>query len=226
MTDDAPAVSEPQAEPPDGRTGFFSDDTLEIFAAVLLAVTTIAAAWCAYQSTRWSGVQANNYAEAGTARVESTRAFTRGMQFLSLDANTFLQYVEAFSEEKTALLEFYEARLIRLDFLPYFEAWLATDPLTNPDAPRNPFVDAAYQASLFDESDALELEAAEKFQTAKDANQTGDDYVLNTVFFASVLFFAGIASQFPSRRVQLGLFGCGVVIFVIVMARTIGMPIE
>ena len=217
---------EPQPEAPVARTGLLSDTSLEIFAAVLLSITTIAAAWCAYQSTRWSGVQANNYAEAGTARVESTREFNRGMQLLSLDANTFLQYVDAFSDDKTALLEFFETRLFRVDFLPYFDAWMATDPLTNPDAPRNPFVNPDYQSSLFAESDALEIEAGEKFQAAQDANQTGDDYVLNTVFFASVLFFAGIASQFPSRRVQLGLFGCGVVIFVIVMARTIGMPIE
>ena len=217
---------EPQPESPAGRTGLLSDYSLEIFAAVLLSITTIAAAWCAYQSTRWSGVQANNYAEAATARVESTREFNRGMQFLSLDANTFLQYVDAFSDDKTALLEFFETRLFRLDFLPYFEEWMATDPLTNPDSPRNPFVNPAYQEMLFAESDALEIQASEKFQAAQDANQTGDDYVLNTVFFASVLFFAGIASQFPSRRVQLGLFGCGVVIFVIVMARTIGMPIE
>lgn len=198
----------------------------EIAAAVMLSIATVATAWCAYQSTRWSGVQATSFAEASTARVESTRAFNEGMQLLSIDANTFLQYVEAFSEDKTDLLTFYETRLFRIDFLPYFEEWLATEPLENPDAPRNPFVNEAYRDTLFARSNELEIDAAAKFETAKDANQTGDDYVLATVLFASVLFFGGISSKFDSARIQVALVILAVLMFTFGVIQVGGLPIE
>lgn len=53
---------------------------LEIAAAVLLALATIASAWSAYQASRWNGEQALGYSRAGADRVESSRAFTRWIQ--------------------------------------------------------------------------------------------------------------------------------------------------
>jgi hypothetical protein len=37
-------------------------------------------------------------------------------------------------------------------------------------------------------------------QQARDANQTGDNYVLVTVLFASVLFVAGVSTKVHGRR--------------------------
>ena len=49
--------------------------------------------------------------------------------------------------------------------------------------------------------------ATAKFEEGKDANQTGDEYVLSTIFFASVLFFAGLSSKFSSNRVAVLALG-------------------
>jgi hypothetical protein len=73
---------------------------------------------------------------------------------------------------------------------------------------------------------ALEEQATAKFQDAEEANQIGDDYILNTVFFASVLFFAAMAAKSDHRVVQRGLLAFALVIFVIIVARLTGMPIE
>jgi hypothetical protein len=202
-----------------------SDHASEILAAVLLAVTTVAAAWCAYQATRWGGVQAISFAEASTARVESSRAFNEGLQFASIDSNLFGDFAEAYAAGDTELQAFYVNRLFREEFIPVLDAWIATDPLVNPDAPRNPFVDEAYLDALFGEAEVLEARATAKFEEAKEANQTGDNYILNTVFFATVLFFAGVSTKFPSSSVKLGLLGLGAVIFVVVLVRLIGMPV-
>ena len=52
---------------------FNRSDWIELAAAILLALATMAAAWSAYQSTRWSGVQANAYSASGAKRTEATQ---------------------------------------------------------------------------------------------------------------------------------------------------------
>ena len=55
---------------------FDKTDWIELGAALLLALTTIMAAWTAYQATRWVGVQANAFSSAGAARTEAAQATT------------------------------------------------------------------------------------------------------------------------------------------------------
>ena len=44
---------------------------LEIVAALLLAITTLAIAWSGYQAAKWSGLQARRFTQASTARAAS-----------------------------------------------------------------------------------------------------------------------------------------------------------
>jgi hypothetical protein len=46
------------------------------------------------------------------------------------------------------------------------------------------------------EAEQLEASAEQSFQEGQAANQLSDDYVLNAVLLASVLFLVGIASRF------------------------------
>lgn len=62
--------------------------------------------------------------------------------------------------------------------------------------------------------DALREQAEAAAKEAVDANQTGDNYVLTTVLFASVLFFAGISTKFQRRRIKVALVALGLVAFV------------
>ena len=91
---------------------------------------------------------------------------------------------------------------------------------------RSPLEDPAYLDALFSKSTELEAQAADHFQQAQDANQTGDEYVLATVFFASVLFFGGISSKFRSKQVRIALLVAGGIMLVFGLARLIGLPIE
>ena len=57
-------------------------------------------------------------------------------------------------------------------------------------------------------------------------NQRGDDYVLVTILFASVLFFAGISSKMDTKRARLFLLGTGVVVFVCASVVVLSFPKE
>lgn len=113
------------------------DRWIEIISSVLLAIAVIATAWSGYQATRWGGVQATAFAQAGAARTESTRASTAAGQLVMIDATLFIDWAAALSEENEVLVEFLQERM-RDEFQPALDAWLATEPLENPDAPPHP----------------------------------------------------------------------------------------
>lgn len=116
---------------------------LEVAAAVILAVVTILTAWSAFQANKWSGVMAIRFGEANVARTEATQAAARVNAKQAVDVGLFVEYAAARSTGDTALAAFLEQRF-RDEFRPAFQAWLALDPLDNPDAPATPFEMQSY----------------------------------------------------------------------------------
>ncbi len=217
--------AEAQADAVAGR--FDKSDWIELLAALLLALATIAAAWCAYQSTRWSGVQADAYARAGAARQESVRASSRSFAQTVIDVQVFQSWIAAKNAADDRLATFYQERF-RPEFVPAFDAWLASAPAgTIP--PGTPFALPAYQLAEQTRSDDLSSQAEASTAEARTANQTGDDFVLLAVIFASVLFFAGVGTKFRGYRVRVvmvafavGLFGLAL-IFVFSLPQNVGI---
>ncbi len=111
------------------------------------------------------------------------------------------------------LATFFEDRF-RKEFVPAFEAWLAL-PKAEGSAvpPGTPFSLPDYQLSKDAESQKLAARATAAFSAAKDANQTGDNFVLAAVLFASVLFFAGISTKFESVTIRGVMIGLALVTF-------------
>ena len=191
-----------------------SEHLSEILSAVLLAAVAIGTAWSGFQSAQWGGIQSIHFSKASSLRVESTRASTMGGQLVTIDVILFEGWVDAFVAEDQRLLDFYEGRF-RDEFIPAFEAWVAAEPLNNPDAPSQPFLMEEYQVASMQEADQLEEEASALFAEGEVANQTSDDYAFSMVLLATVLFFAGIATRFdwqPIRWVLLAI-GIGLLIF-------------
>jgi len=110
------------------------------------------------------------------------------------------------------LEEFYRERF-RAEFQPAFEAWLATKPVQNPEAPDSPFAMPEYQLAATQESQDLERQASETFDEGKAANQQSDDYILNAVILASVLFLAGVAPRFEWLPVRVAVIVVALVLF-------------
>jgi len=187
---------------------------LEIISAFLLSFTTVASAWCAYQSSRWNGVQMLNFFDANNARSESIRKSNEALQFATIDIGMFTEFVAAYTEGNQQMMDIIMKRF-RPEMKPAVEAWLATDPLNNPEAPPSPFAMAEYKSAAQIEGERLLVIADQKFQEARQANQTSDNYVLMTVIFASILFFCGISTNFEDFPIRVILLVVAVIVFVI-----------
>lgn len=188
-------------------------ERIELWSAVLLAAATVATAYSAYEATRWGGVQATAFTEAGASRTESAKAESDGFTLVAIDANIFTEYAVAYSQDNERLMEILRKRFFRSEFKPAFRAWLQDHPLTNPDAAKLPFQLPEYEIAKLEQADHLSDKASRLFDEGRDANQTSDEYVLGTIFFAAVLFFAGLATKFNSERIALGALTFGTLMF-------------
>jgi hypothetical protein len=198
---------------------------IEWLATVLLAFAAVATAWSTYQSAQWRGEQAAETSKATAARIQSSEASLRAGQMTQVDVGLFVQWVDASLTGEPAVARFYRQRF-RPEFEPAFDAWLATDPRTNPAAPESPFAMPQYQVAEAAASRALEAQAGAHADAAGDANQRADNYMLAVVLFATALFFAGISTKLGgirSRRVILGL-GYAIALCALVWLAT--LPIE
>lgn len=165
------------------------------------------------------------FSEAAAARTLGTQAYTRAGQLTQVDVATFIAWAEAIASDDRELEAFLFARF-RPEFRAAAAAWLATRPLVDPDAPATPFAMQEYEVEELQRGDSLLAEAERKGDAARAANQTGDNYVLTTVLFASVLFFAGIATKFTDRRVKGALVALGILAFVAGTAIIAKFPVH
>ena len=130
------------------------DRVLEIILAVMMGIVAVSTAWSGYQAARWGGEQSTLYSRAGALRTESVRAANEGLIEMLLDVDLFTQWINARSDDRQELADFYSMRF-RDEFKPALESWLATDPFGNSDAPNSPFVMPNYVVSSMVESDTL-----------------------------------------------------------------------
>ena len=105
-----------------------------------------------------------------------------------------------------------------------FEAWRATKPETNPNAPRGPTYMPQYRQPGLAKGTALDEQADEAFAAGASAGETSDKYVRTTVFLASVLFLVGISTHFPLRGVRYALVGLGAVLLVFSLVQLTQLP--
>jgi hypothetical protein len=179
----------------------------EVAGAIALAVVAVATAWSGYQATRWTDAQSAKYAHASAQRVEATRDATLAGQLRIYDLVLVNNWLNAHVTGNTALEDVFRRRF-RPEFQPVFDAWLALDPLNNPDAPAGPLFMPQYPSSLPNAADQYEAEADQLFSEGQAAAENSAAYVLNTVFLAMVLFLTSMAQRFewhPLRATILGL---------------------
>jgi hypothetical protein len=196
---------------------------LELFATFILAVTTVATAWSGFQSNLWSGEQSALYTQAGSSRTESVKADNEAVSLRLADLTTFTSWLDAYAVENTELSDFYQQRF-RAEFKVAFEAWVATTPRLNPDAPPSPFAMPEYQLEAAARSDELEARADALFAEGQAANDIGDSFVLNTVILAVALFFTAMSERFEWQTVRFINLGIAIVITVIGIARIFALP--
>ena len=200
-------------------------DPLELAATVLLALAAVATAWASYQSARWHGKQAEAQSASIAARVESTRAANVANRQGQIDVAIFTQWIDAYARDETELADFYRKRF-RDEFKPAFEAWVATKPRKNPNAPLSPFAMPQYKLAASGEADQLEARAAAFSQDVKRYIQRADNYVLAVVLFAASLFFAGISTRMRTRSTRAAILVLGYVVFLATVGWLATFPVS
>ena len=200
------------------------DQKIELITAVLIAVVIVATAWSAYQATLWGGIQTFLLRDSNSASRQSSLKTMQQGQSSTIDALTFIEYVNAVNNNDTKHSQFYFDRF-RPEMKVAVQAWLETNPFENPNAPPHPFAMKEYNTTFAAEAEQFAKEAESKLEEAQQANRTSDNYVLLTVIYASVLFVGSIITKFSSRQLRLIVLIAGLVIFSVATVMLASMPI-
>jgi hypothetical protein len=200
-------------------------DWIEIGATVLLALAAVATAWSSYQAARWNGEQAKASSAVNKARIEAARASDLANAQTQVDVATFSQWVDAYARKESTLADFYFKRF-RKEFKPAVDAWLATTPLRNPDAPLTPFAMPEYQLAAAAEAERLDQKAEDLTAQVRRNIQRSTNYVLGVVLFAVALFFAGMSTKLTGSGPRKALLVVGWVLFTGAAAWIAASPVS
>jgi hypothetical protein len=199
------------------------DRNLSIVEAVLLSFVALLAAWSGYAAAKWSTESRVSLAEASATRTKATRAQLEAMSQRNFDSSTFDAWFSAYTAGNERAMAI-AARRFSPNFRVAFDAWRATKPETNPDAPKGPTYMPQYREPGLARAVALEHQADEAFAEGEKAGGTADDYVRTTVILAVVLFLVGISAHFPVLSARYGLIALSMLLVVFSLVQLAQLP--
>ncbi|MCL4787185.1 MAG: hypothetical protein KJ070_10385 [Verrucomicrobia bacterium] len=194
-------------------------------ALVLLSLATVGTAWCSFQAAAWGGVSQRTMNLSDMAGRRAAAAELQSYQLRLADVLLFSQYINARAGSNESLARFYSDRF-RGEAKSAFDAWLATNPFENTNAPPHPFVTNLYQPRLLEEARQAEDESEVFWQQAGEASRTSRSYVLLTVLLASALFCGGTAAKFDSLWGRRTVLALGLCAFLFAAGRMLSLQIQ
>jgi hypothetical protein len=200
-------------------------DRVEVFATILLAVAAVTTAWCSYQATRWNGETTKAQSTTNRIRIEASRAESLAEAQAQIDVATFIQWVDATAAGDDELAAFYQQRF-RAEFKPVMDAWIATDPFNNPEAPLTPFEMPERKLASLEQAQQLDAEAELSSAQARENIQRASNYVLGVVLCAIALFFAGMSNKLTKRGLQIVILASGWAVYLTAVGWISTFPIS
>src|SRR5262245_50161739 len=132
---------------------------MSVAEATVMALATIATAWCSYQASGWGGKGSGLTTEAQKWEGQAALVRVEGHQKMTVHAGIFLHLLEAQHHGKDGLAKFIIDRFPP-DVKKAYEAWLAQKPLENPNAAAHPFVPELFEPPGEKESAELRAKSA------------------------------------------------------------------
>ena len=194
-----------------------------IVEAVLLSLVAVLAAYSGYAAAKWSTESSVTLARASAERTKASRADLEALVTRTLDSASFNAWFTAFTAGNVKA-ERLAAKRMRPGYRPAFNAWLATDPAHNPNAPPGPAYMPQYVIPQNVAARSHDAQADAAFIKGADAGSTADKYIRDTVFLATVLFLVGISGHFRIRQARFGLIGIGAALLVFAVIQLLGLP--
>ncbi len=216
-------IGEHKKHPAHGEAQDRRERVLSVTEALLLSLVAVLAAYSGYAAAKWGTESSVSLAKASALRTKANRADLEGLQIRTLDSVSFNAWFAAFTTGNTGAQRIAEKRL-RPGYRPAFHAWLATDPAHNPKAPPGPSYMPQYVIPQETTAKRDDEQADARFARGTAAGATGDEYVRDTVFLATVLFLVGISSHFPLRVARYGLIAIGALILLFAVIQLLGLP--
>jgi hypothetical protein len=193
------------------RRGIDSTFIIAIIAAIVLGLAAILTAWSSYRESLTSDGVLKNYAEQQALISQANDVFAQADQLASIERQYFLQFAIA-SAEGNLDVEDYLIRSMDEDLYLAISWWLDEPDETRPLSPfveDNPEFALLGSQLLTEEGLAILDEADERRSLAEEADANSDRFDLANVFFAVVLFLAGIATLLQRRGIQIGIISLG-----------------
>jgi hypothetical protein len=181
------------------------------------------AAWSGYAATKWATESRLELNAGSSARNKASRAILEAMELRNFDSSSFEAWFAAYTarnEEAMVLAE----RRFRPRFREAFDAWRATKPETNPNAPRGPTYMPQYRQPGLEAAKVLDERADEAHIAGLTAADHGNKYVRATLALATVLFLVGISTHFPLRGARYGLIGLATVLLDVAVVQLVQLP--
>jgi hypothetical protein len=202
-------------------------DWQEVVVTVLLVLAALGTSWSSYQATRWNGEQAKAASRTNAIRIEAARAQGLSQSQTQVDVATFIAWADADQTGDRQLADFYVARF-RDEFQPAFDAWVATNPFTDPEAPPTPFAMPEYQVAAKQDAEQLDAASEQSAAEVRTDIQRSSNYVLTVVLYAVVLFFAGVSTRISNRRLRwiLTIAGCIVMVSAVTWISTFPVSLQ
>lgn len=216
-------IGEHKKHPAHGEAQDRRERMLSVTEALLLSLVAVLAAYSGFAAAKWGTESSISLAKASALRTKANRADLEGLQIRTLDSVSFNAWFAAFTAGNSGAERLAEKRL-RPGYRPAFYAWLATDPAHNPKAPPGPSFMPQYVIPQEATAKRDDEQADARFARGTAAGATGDEYVRDTVFLATVLFLVGISSHFPLRVARYGLIAIGALILLFAVIQLLGLP--
>jgi hypothetical protein len=173
----------------------------EVVTVVVLSVTAVLTAWSVFEASQWGGEMSIAFSKASSARIEASRHAAEADAARGYDLQTFAVWVQAVAQGDEPLAAFVRQRFSP-QFAPAVDAWLATEPLQDADAPPSPFALPTYDPPGAADAADADARAEDWFARGLVLDERSDRYTFLTVLFALVLFFASLSARGRTERLR------------------------
>ena len=199
------------------------DRRLSIVEALLLSFVAVLAAYSGYAAAKWGTESSLTLARASAERTKANRSDTEAIVTRTLDSASFNAWFTAFTAGNADDERLAEKRM-RPGYRPAFDAWRATDPEHNPDAPPGPAYMPQYVVPQDAATKAHDAKADTSIAEGTEAGQTADKYIRATVFLATVLFLVGISGHFRVHQARVGLIVAAGFLLAFAVLQLLALP--
>jgi len=178
---------------------------IEITGTVLLSIASLAVAWCSYQSNLWNGKQVFTLAESNLLYKHAQEKSAMLAQHQEIDAAVTINFMEAVLDNRPNRVDYY-LRRARPEMAAVLNTWLSMDPLHNDQAPAHPLMMEEYKllgGSMRAAVDSVNQQADLLWKQAQRFNKISDSYILYTVIFSLIMFFAALATKLTNEKIVI-----------------------